>query len=130
MTLKEMRDELRELRKAADHRPISRMKKGDISQEIEKLKLHRESTPPAASYTSAPTQVSKSAVESVKEAKKHEFPVEHTDEKHHKAVHKAAAHKAAAHKAAPKAPKEALATAKPTDKGKLAKLMALMAAME
>ena len=122
MTLAEMRAELRELRKAADHRPISRMKKGDISEEIEKLKLHRESTPPVAAYTSAPVQVSKSAVRTVKEAKKMEFPVEPSGEKHHQAK------EMPAKKAAPKATKAPKASAKP--EGKMAKLMALMAAME
>lgn len=45
---KELRDELRALRKEAV-RPISKMKKGDVSAEIEKLRKAREDTPlPAA----------------------------------------------------------------------------------
>jgi len=127
MTLKEMRDELRALRKAADHRPISRMKKSDISEEIEKLKLHRESTPAVASFVSAPTQVSKSAVKSIKEAKKMEFPIEPSGEKHHQAK-EMPAKKAPKAKAAPKAPKEP--KEKPEAKSKMEKLMALMKAME
>lgn len=128
MTLKEMREELRALRKAADHRPISRMKKGDISEEIEKLKLHRESTPPAAAYVSAPTQVSKSAVKSIKEAKKMEFPVEPSGapEAVKKAPKVKAVPKAPKEKTAPKAPKEV----KEKPEGKMAKLMALIEAMK
>lgn len=116
-----MRAELRELRKAQDVRPISRMKKADISEEIEKLKLHRESTPAVASFVSAPTQVSKSAVKSVKEAKKAEFPVEPSNVKQHQVKAKKVPTKA-------KAPKEA--TEKPEVKSKMEKLMKLMAAME
>ena len=125
MTLAEMRAELRELRKQSDHRPISRMKKADISEEIEKLKLHRESTPAVASFVSAPTQVSKSAVKSIKEAKKMEFPVEPSGEKQHQAK-EMPAKKAPKAKVAPKAPKEV----KAKTEGKMAKLMKLMAAME
>ena len=124
MTLKEMREELRALRKAADHRPISRMKKSDISEEIEKLKLHRESTPAVASFVSAPVQVSKSAVKNIKEAKKAEFPVEVSGAvPKEKGMPKAP--KAATKAKAPKEPKE-----KPEGKSKMEKLMALMKAME
>jgi len=75
MGLKEMRDELRELRKTTGQRPISRMKKEDISREIERLKVGREETPAVAAVPSAPLKKSKSAVQNVKEAKKAEFPV-------------------------------------------------------
>ena len=74
MGLKEMRDELRELRKTTGHRPISRMKKEDISREIERLKVGREETPAVAAVPSAPLKKSVSAVENIKEAKMKEFP--------------------------------------------------------
>jgi hypothetical protein len=125
MTLKEMREELRALRKAQDVRPISRMKKGDISEEIEKLKLHRESTPPVAAFVSAPTQVSRSAVKSIKEAKKMEFPVEHSGEKEAPAVKKAPKAKAVA-KVAPKA-RKAPEVEKP--EAQIAKFLAMMKTM-
>ena len=74
MSLKDMRDELRALRK--EHvKPVSRMKKGDISSEIEKLKAVRSDTPAVAAVPSAPLKKSRSAVESIKAAKSSEFPV-------------------------------------------------------
>jgi hypothetical protein len=74
-SLKEMRDELRELRKEhPEHKPVSKMRKADISSMIQKLKVHREETAmPTA--TAAPAKAYKSAVESVKEAKTAEFPL-------------------------------------------------------
>ena len=81
-----MRDELRELRKSSGQRPISRMKKEDISREIERLKVGREETPAVAAVPSAPLKKSKSAVESVKEAKKREFPVAPEDAKTKKSM--------------------------------------------
>lgn len=45
---KEMRDELRALRRATQ-KPISKMKKSDVSAEIERLKKAREETPLPAS---------------------------------------------------------------------------------
>ena len=71
----ELRAELKALRKeSADHKPISRMKKGDISAQIEALRRGREETPAAAAVPSASSRVSKSAVESIKKAKESEFP--------------------------------------------------------
>lgn len=96
MGLKEMRDELRELRKTTGHRPISRMKKEDISREIERLKVGREETPAVASVPSAPLKKSMSAVESVKEAKKAQFPVKPEDVKPKKAKSSMGAGKAGA----------------------------------
>jgi len=84
--MKEMRDELRELRKTTGHRPISKMRKDDISREIERLKVHREETPLPASTPSAPPKKSKSAVESIKEAKRAEFPVAPEDVKSKKSM--------------------------------------------
>lgn len=77
-----MRDELRNLRKSIpEYSPVSRMKKGDISSQIEKLKTMRAETPGVASLPSAPMKVSKSAVESIKEAKAKEFPVKPMESK-------------------------------------------------
>ena len=71
---KELRDELRALRK--EHvKPVSRMRVGDMSAEIERLRRGREETPAAAAVPSAPSRVSKAAVESIKKAKESEFPV-------------------------------------------------------
>jgi len=67
--LSELRKELRDLRK--EHvKPVSRMKKSDISMEIEKLRGVRETTAPVAAVPSAPPKELKSRVETVKEAKK------------------------------------------------------------
>ena len=76
-SLKEMRDELRELRKQhPEHMPVSKMRKADVSSMIQKLKVHREETPaPALASPSAP-KMYKSAVESVKKAKASEFPLD------------------------------------------------------
>ena len=75
-SLAEMRAELKKLRKESkDHHPISRMKKSDISAQIERLRGHREETPAAAAVPSAGKKVAKAAAESIKEAKMKEFPV-------------------------------------------------------
>lgn len=76
-SLKEMRDQLRELRKQhPEHMPVSKMRKADVSSMIQKLKVHREETPaPALASPSAP-KMYKSAVESVKKAKASEFPLD------------------------------------------------------
>ena len=78
MSLADMRKELRELKKAHE-KPVSRMKKSDISMELERLRHHREVTPAPAAVPSAPPKSVKSKVESVKEAKKAEFPVAPAD---------------------------------------------------
>jgi hypothetical protein len=80
-SLKEMRDELRELRKAhPEHKPVSKMRKADISSMIQKLKVHREDTPAPGAFSSAPAKMYKSASESVKKAKESEFPLKiHAD---------------------------------------------------
>lgn len=74
MDLKSLRDELRKMRKEKV-RPVSRMKKADISAELERLKVGREETPAPAAVPSAPLKKSKAAVETVKQAKATEFPV-------------------------------------------------------
>lgn len=72
--LAEMRKQLRELRR--DHvKPVSRMKKADIATEIEKLREKRETTPPVAAVRGAGVRKSEAAVESIKAAKRDEFPV-------------------------------------------------------
>jgi hypothetical protein len=73
-----MRAELKELRKAnLGERPISRMTKKDISEQIQGLRRMREETPAPAATPSTPAEKtrSKPAVESIKEAKSSEFPV-------------------------------------------------------
>jgi vacuolar-type H+-ATPase subunit F/Vma7 len=68
------------------------MKKGDISEMIQKLKAGREETPNVASITSAPAKKFKSEVESIHKAKELEFPLEIASEKApKKAVKKAVA---------------------------------------
>lgn len=79
MSLAELRAELKALRKeSAEHKPISRLRKGDVSNQIEMLKRSREETPAAAAVPSASSRVSKAAVESIKKAKESEFPVKPT----------------------------------------------------
>ena len=78
--LKAMREELRRLRKESQ-KPVSRLRKADIASEIERLKNRREETPAVASTKGATVKASKSAVESIKEAKSSEFPVQPTEKK-------------------------------------------------
>lgn len=74
MSAKELRDELRALRKDAV-KPVSKMRKGDIAAEIQRLKGDRETTPAVAAVPSTKTKAMKSTVESIKEAKAAEFPI-------------------------------------------------------
>jgi hypothetical protein len=74
MSVKEAREHLRELRK--EHvKPVSKMGKRDVLEEIERLKVRREITPPVAATPAAPSKKMNPMVESIKEAKKMEFPV-------------------------------------------------------
>ena len=73
-SLKEMRDELRKMRKESI-KPVSKMRKGDISAEIQKMREMREETAPVASTKGAPARKSMAAAESVKKAREAEFPV-------------------------------------------------------
>ena len=57
------------------------MKKGDISEMINRLKAGREETPAVASITNASPRKMKSEVESIHKAKEMEFPLEFADEK-------------------------------------------------
>jgi len=71
--LAEMRKQLRELRK--EHvKPVSRMRKGDIVSELERLKKSREETPAPAAVPSAKPRRMEAAASEVKEAKRKEFP--------------------------------------------------------
>lgn len=110
--VKKMREELRRLRKE-NLKPVSRMKKGDISAEIEKLKVGRAETPAAAAVPSAPMKKSKAAVETIKEAKAAEFPIMPASENPGKKA----------------MPKKAAAAEPKKKSSKLAKLMKMMEAM-
>lgn len=75
MPRKELADELRELRKTAGSKPVSKMKMFEISAEIERLKNIRATTPAVASYSgSKDTANIGSSVDDVKEAKQKGFP--------------------------------------------------------
>lgn len=72
MSVADMRKELREMRK--DYvKPVSRMKKGDISAEIEALRQRRETTPAPAATPSAPPRKMEPEVEKIKDVKKSIF---------------------------------------------------------
>lgn len=71
-SLAEMRATLREMRKETV-KPVSRMKKGDISNEINALRERRETTPAAAATPSAPPKGMKPDVENIKDVKKSVF---------------------------------------------------------
>lgn len=77
MSLADLRKELKALRKEYV-KPVSRMRKGDISAELERLRGKREETPPVASTLGANPKKSKSEVENIKEAKAKEFPMKPT----------------------------------------------------
>ena len=70
-----MADELRELRKTAGTKPVSKMKLFEISAEIERLKNLRATTPAVASYSGSKNTTNLgSSVADVKEAKAKGFP--------------------------------------------------------
>ena len=72
--MKEMREELRSLRKDAV-KPVSRMRKADIASELEKLRGRREETAPVASVHGAMPKKQEAKIVDVKKAKEAEFPV-------------------------------------------------------
>lgn len=79
MSAKEARDHLRELRK--EHvRPVSKMGKRDVLEEIERLKVKLETTPSVAASSGAPTKRMNPSVKSIKEAKREEFPIAPEDQ--------------------------------------------------
>lgn len=72
--LSDLRKELKSLRK--EHvKPVSRMKKGDVSSEIERLRALRAEVPPVAATLGAGAKKSRSEVETIKDAKAKEFPM-------------------------------------------------------
>lgn len=75
MSLKDMRDELRELRKTSGVKPVSKMKKMEIALELEKLRGHREETPHSVATNSHKSKPMEGKIKDVKEAKEKEFPV-------------------------------------------------------
>lgn len=78
MSLKEMRDQLREIRKET-MKPVSRMKKADLASELEKCKAKREETPPVSSVKSAKPMMQVAKIKDVKKAKESEFPTKPVD---------------------------------------------------
>lgn len=84
MSLKDMRDELRALRKDAV-KPVSRMRKADIAAELEKLRGRREETAPVASTPALKPKKQEAKVADVKKAKEAEFPVKPAAEEKKKA---------------------------------------------
>lgn len=75
-SLKELREQLRQLRKESPaHKPISKLKKGDVAAEIEKMRERREETAPVAATRGAASKKVAPAQESIKKAKESEFPV-------------------------------------------------------
>ena len=75
MSLKDLRDELKELRKTSGLKPISKMKKLDIALELERLRGKREETPPVASTRGEKPKKMESKIADVKVAKENGFPV-------------------------------------------------------
>lgn len=73
MSLADMRKELRDMRKESV-KPVSRMKKHDISAEIQRLRGMREETPLPAATPASGNLKSKAAVTNIKKAKEAEFP--------------------------------------------------------
>ena len=76
MSLKDMRDELRELRRTnGAAKPVSKMKKMEIALELEKLRGHREETPHSAAVPANKSKPMEAKIKDVKVAKEREFPV-------------------------------------------------------
>lgn len=69
----DLKAELRALRKNA-MKPVSRMRVADVASEIQRLKGIREETPAVAAVPSAPNKKSRSAVETIQQAKENNFP--------------------------------------------------------
>lgn len=75
--MSDLRAELRALRKASPmYMSVSKMKLKDVALEVGKLRGHLESSPSIGHDGGASKKAMKGTVESVKEAKKAEFPVE------------------------------------------------------
>lgn len=80
MSLKDMRDELRALRKES-MKPVSRLKKADCQAELERLRGMRESVPPVASVGGAKPKKMMPKESDVKMMKTKEFPMAPVEEK-------------------------------------------------
>jgi hypothetical protein len=117
MSLAEMRKQLREARKETV-KPVSRMKKGDVLLELEKLKGKREETAPVASTVGAAPKKMEAKIADVKVAKEKEFPSKPVEEK-----------KKDGKKPSGLASKTASADSAPKKSDKLAKLKAMLEAM-
>ena len=79
-SLAEMRKELRELRKEAV-KPVSRMRKGDICSELERLRGKREENPPVASVVGAKPKKMAPKIDDIKVSKEKEYPMKPVEEK-------------------------------------------------
>jgi hypothetical protein len=79
MSLKDLREELRSLRKESV-KPVSRMKKGDILMELERMRGKREETPPVASTVGAKPKKMAAKIDDIKVSKEKEFPVKPVEE--------------------------------------------------
>jgi hypothetical protein len=110
MSLKEMRDELRALRKESV-KPVSKLKKGDVLLELERLRGKREDTPSVAATVASKPKKMEAKISDVKVAKEREFPTKPVE------VAKAKKDKGSA------VPKTTEAAKKP---GKMERLMALI----
>lgn len=75
MSLKEMRDELKQLRKTSGIKAVSKMKKSDIAVELEKLRGVRNTTPPVDATKATPMKKMEGKINDVKVAKEQGFPV-------------------------------------------------------
>jgi hypothetical protein len=74
-SVKELRDELRKMRKGGADKPISKMSKLDCAMEIERMKATRESTPPVASTLGAKKQKEYSTAPTLKKHQEHPLSV-------------------------------------------------------
>ena len=72
--LARLRAELRELRKQTV-KPVSRMRKGDISAELAQLRIANDDTPAAGRMSQSGSRKMIPAADTIKEAKRMEFPV-------------------------------------------------------
>lgn len=118
MSLKDMRDELRALRKESV-KPVSRMRKQDIASELERLRGVRESVPPVASTEGAKPKKMEAKIADVKVAKEKEYPTKPVEESKKKAGKSMSG----------VASKTASADSAPKKSDKLAKLKAMLEAM-
>jgi 3-methyladenine DNA glycosylase AlkC len=72
--LAKLRAELRELRKQTV-KPVSRMRKGDISAELAQMRIKSDDTPAAGRMSQSGSRKMIPAADTIKEAKRKEFPV-------------------------------------------------------